>query len=413
MMRVPAVLVACVLFLASACSNNAPLGCDSAAQCPAGHVCLDRKCTQVCQSDDDCVAGTHCDGEKELCVPGSRGADGEPVIESVAGTSSENCVDLSSNPIGACIGTAFAVSGVNLAGASWELVSSEGIGERIALAPVGQQQNNHVVVAPAQDLAEGTYLLVATNGAGTAQATLGLLRGEQGPQGVPGQDGLGGNLLLFDNSTNLTSSTAFAMDRMVVRLAAPTSGAPASLALSDPIINDLCLDDDGCTVTLGATGWVDPSTGRTMEAARMGPRCPVSMTLIGGKRHWTVGTSCIQWHATWGADGSGSPVWTGASGNPGFYAPYYSNAYGIDGVDDTVAGGAVDDRGHLLNFERACYFSETVPQTGGAPGALQADDTDGFYLIASTPAWGSDNYPPTDQWPPATSGRACVLIIED
>jgi hypothetical protein len=136
----------------------------------------------------------------------------------------------------------------------------------------------------------------------------------------------------------------------------------------------------------------------------------------GTERNWSVSPACVQWFATWDAAG-----WNGDTGDPGFFTPYFSNLVGVDGVDDVAAatGPHPNDTGYVLNYDRACYFSETTP-SASAEGAWNADLDDGFYLVASGAAWDDGNslngiyYPtPDSQWPPAASGRACEMTIED
>ncbi len=425
MIRVAGLLSAgLAVALSAGCKGDDGLSCTASSACPKGHACVKNKCTQVCEHDGDCARGTHCDGE--LCIDGDRG--GAPEITEVRGNSVQSCGHpTTGEDLGSCIGTGFVVLGTGLAGSEWYLVSAQS-GDSIALHAVGTQRNTEVELRPTlppgqDDLEEGSYRLLVSNAAGDDQADVTLLRGEPGlpgTDGIDGEPGLPGGqaaLFLYDNVSDADPAEGLPkqLDRMHLRLDAPTGEAmPATLPIDDERLMALCGDDDGCDVTLGAVGWVERA--RTRKTPRMSMPCRIFIRDVDGERHWGVASACVQWHGTWGATG-----WDGDSGDPGFYTPYFSNLIGVDGVDDIdgVLTDGPDDRGYVLNHERACFFAETTPATS-AEGEWNADNDQGFYLVASGAAWDDGNnangmyYPtPNALWPPAASGRSCEMTVED
>lgn len=412
MMKLGVFAIALVATQLVACSSKAPVGCVSPSECPAGHVCIDNACQQLCDTHESCARGMHC--ESGLCVAGDPG--GAPVIASLGGSSTAPCTDVTGASVGRCIGTGFRVTGHNLFAAQWTLVGGEGQGS-FDLVPSGQTDTGSTLtpsLGGAQDLEGGLYSLFAANAAGTTQVAVQLLEGDagpQGPKGDPGDSGLGAQLYVYDNAT-VPAISERPVERMVVRLNAPVAAAaggpyddPTALPVDDAPFWALCADADGCTLTLGTTGWV--VGGRTMRAPYTGGPCRFFLTTHDGQRHWAVDESCTVFHAL-------KDVSTGCPNGecptlPGFYARYFSARFGIDGDAPTAAS----DTSHLvLNFERTCALAESAPDAT-TPGGYQPDDASGFFLIASSPSWGPSDYPPLASWPPASNGRACVLIVDD
>jgi hypothetical protein len=429
--RVLALLFPALFASLAACSRNAG-GCAVNTDCPDGHVCLSDRCEQICSTDADCVAGRYCDGE--ICIIGRRDS---PVISGVTGNGDANaCLVATGKP---CLGTAFVVTGSNLGGSAFKLVSSlpNGPQYNLTVAPGGRLQDAVVDLVPSISgpvLQEGSYLLTATNAAGSAQAPVDLLKGEKGDKGDPGSianlagddivsaindstttlqilaarvaggGGGGGTRYVYVDST-APITNAVSGNRMVVQVTGSTTAAVTMDLKSTPLAT-LCADFDGCTIRLGVTQWhpygdavTAPTTSEVIAAPLVGAPCHLS---IDGDGNWAVSTACTQWYATWvpGAGPSFDPTWP-ASGNPGFYSPYRSAMWGNDGGD--AYSGVI-----LHNF--ACYLSEAAP-TGSAAG-FEADSAAGLYFTASHPAWAGA-YFQTGYWVPTDSARACILIVED
>ncbi len=413
--RLTGVLAPLAMILFSGCSHRDPLGCTQNADCPNGHVCLSETCEQLCATDEECSAGNFCNGE--ICIPGHRDS---PLISGLTGNGSSTAcqADTSNN----CLGTGIVVTGKNLGGSRFRLVSELPSGPQYDLEPLagGRVQDAVVDLTPAiagPTLVPGRYVLTATNAAGSDQAGVELLKGDPGEitnltgdaaiaainaddtttliradRVAGGGSSGGGTRYIYDNDTT-AQTESLAGDRMVVRLDASASGVQ-SLAIDSARFDALCGDIDGCTLRLAVNGW------QGIEAPLVGAPCHFQMTAT---RSWTVSHACTQWYGTWG-DNAGTPQWATP---PLFYAPYRSAMWGIDGGNDDGAGGHFT--GVVLhNF--ACYLSEAAP-TGSTAGFAE-DDTEGFYLIASHGTWAGSYYP-TSEWPTADSGRGCLLIVDD
>jgi hypothetical protein len=118
----------------------------------------------------------------------------------------------------------------------------------------------------------------------------------------------------------------------------------------------------------------------------------------------------MQWYAKWkdtNADGAPDTI---ANGVTEQYIPFYSGAFGGDGYAGT--GDPPDDTTAVLH-NRACYFAESAPNTTLNNSRLQNDAAKGFYLVASYPAWAGGYWIGDAYWPPASTGRGCLLVIED
>ncbi|MEE8409971.1 MAG: hypothetical protein V3T05_10215, partial [Myxococcota bacterium] len=438
------------------CDGRDPVGCSGNTTCPPGHVCLSRKCEQICGIDADCASGRYCNGE--ICLVGDRG---KPEISDISGKGSpDDCQVATGNP---CLGTAIVVTGANLGGSEFELVPDSATATTIALTTPagGRLQDNLVDLAPVSPdvLREGLYILVATNAAGATQTeAFQLLQGDKGDKGDPGNStaltgaelviiingdssagtidaahvapptgdaiitsinastgvidaarvaggsGGGGTLFKYDNSDTAVPATV-APDKMWVRVTGSTEGV-STLDINHAKLVELCGDEDGCTLSLATTRWgvVNGSGVRidTIAAPLVGAPC--RFFIEPGSGDWAVSTACSQWYGTWDADGSGNPIWNGNAGNAGFYTPYYTATYGTDGVG---GGGAV------VLHNRACYLAESVPDTVANNGQFTADSAPGFHLIASHPSWGGAFYPGDSFWDSADAQRACELIVED
>lgn len=199
--------------------------------------------------------------------------------------------------------------------------------------------------------------------------------------------------------------------KLVIDLAAPTGDSPAFVRIDDDLLEQLCGDKDGCDVMLGVTGW---SFGtRTVNVPYFGPPCRFFLRTVGNQRHWSIAAQCGLTFATFTDQGHES-TWNSEA--PSWFRIYQSGQTGIDGID--TVGPEEDpnsgDRMPVLVLDRACHFSETPPRVNAGKGELWPDSSAGFFLFASTFAWGDKwQYPDPQSWPPRATGRACHLIVED
>lgn len=194
-------------------------------------------------------------------------------------------------------------------------------------------------------------------------------------------------------------------DRMHVRLDAPVTDDPAVIPIDDERFMALCADEDGCKVTLSLVGWINDGEAYPLPSPT--GSCRLFIRVVDAKRYWHLDWSCSRWYVLWSTGEKGGRVWKAQ--DPGFFSPYGSLTYGIDGVDGVKSDG--DDRGHILSVG-GCSLSETPPMKGSKTGQLLPDNSPGFYLIAATAAWLGDSYPAAG-WPTRAPGRACELLVED
>ncbi|MBI5507756.1 MAG: hypothetical protein HY903_03270 [Deltaproteobacteria bacterium] len=426
------------------CGGKTATTCATNTDCPDGHVCLTQKCEQVCTTDQDCSAGRVCNGE--ICISG-QGAG--PTITDVTGSGDgAACQATTGKP---CIGTALVVTGTHLGGSTFQLASKTG-GPTYAMTILegGRNQDTVVDLVPSASgpaLVEDDYTLTAVNAAGTAQAAVNLLKGEQGIKGDKGDKGDPGTItnltgtevitkindaattgkinanrlnitggssggtssIWTDSEASTPTSTATIGNRMQVIVTASTTAVVSKL-VNDTMFTALCGDEDGCTLRLGTTMW------QNVDALQVSAPCHLSLHVNAGAEHWwAVSDGCFQWYGVW-ADtlpagpppGDGVPDWTNP---PGFYAPYRSGAWGVDGDItgiDYDPGAATNAWVVIHNF--ACYLAESAAT--GSAARLAADNNPGFYLVASHPTWAGSYYP-TTKWDSTASGRQCVLIVDD
>ncbi len=493
-------LFACTgLWVASAgCSSKSP-GCVEDNECPSGNVCLERKCEKLCQDDNDCTAGRYCNGA--ICVVGTR--SGTPVIASISGSGSSACVPSTG---GNCVGTHFVVTVSNLGGSEFLLASADGGTDYVMTVPAGGRvQDDRVDLAPqgGGDIVAGDYVLVVSNSAGEDQAGVSLLKGEPGDDAdltgdvivarinastavidadnvtggggamtgdqivnaindsgtsgiisserVAGGSGGGSTLYEYDNSPTATE-TGHSGDRMVVRVDASTTGV-VSQPVDPTRLEELCGDPDGCQISLGTIGWYYVVDGSSWKVPAPYVNAPCRFFLrqnagAGSGDAWSISSSCTQQYVV--CEGSVSPC-----ASERLYIPHYSGQFGSDGF--AGSGNPPDDTLNVIH-NRACYFSEALPDTGlgcicdtttscdpdgasdcacdadcGCPcdttGAcdagcvcdpyciytrLENDTSKGFTLFASHPSWSGPHFWVGDEfWPPGESDRACILIVED
>ncbi len=153
-----------------------------------------------------------------------------------------------------------------------------------------------------------------------------------------------------------TSTYDVSIRRYVVE--APDGGAtPNSVPVDDAMLNQLCADEDGCTITLGMRDWNTPAD-RPGLLATVGPWRFSITAATNGKRNWDLRY----------ADGAGA-------------------VHGEDG------NGTTEPIANALN---GCIFTDGKWQTGVDLG----DQELGLSLLNWHGIWDSPN-------------MVCVLIIED
>ena len=166
-------MITALFFVLTACDRDELVGCTNNTQCPVGHICAGGRCRTVCSTDADCSRGSIC--VDSICEQGVR--DNAPVVSGVVGNGSQSCAD---SPDLRCFADAIVVQGENLLGATFRL-DNQGAGPSFDLNIGAQNENHQVELALPTDLAEGAYLLVAVNGAGSDQLDVQILQGEPGP----------------------------------------------------------------------------------------------------------------------------------------------------------------------------------------------------------------------------------------
>ena len=200
---------------------------------------------------------------------------------------------------------------------------------------------------------------------------------------------------VYDNGT--LSRSAMSGGKMVIRVNGSTSNDPAFNKVDMTRFRDLCGDDDGCQLTLGATGF------RPVNSLPIDQRRRIGEPLIGGpcrffynkkSGEWSLSQSCV---AVFMIMKSTDQGWV--YDRP--YAQYeYSSTFGND---DSLTNGADKDGQSLIimSFKGVCYLTEAAPDISGGKGQLHKDDAGdvstgvGLYLVASTPAWDYPGVYPT------------------
>lgn len=171
MQRLSLVLLASLAASTPGCSGNPPStgGCGGNSECSSGEICDQGSCLTLCANDMQCGAGLVC--ENDICVAGGRVI---PVITAVDGDGTMTCPDANGTH---CLAAGMIINGDNLAGASFSLTPQSGTPVELVV----RDSMETVATVDLPDLAPGDYTLVATNQAGSDQASLTLLQGPPGP----------------------------------------------------------------------------------------------------------------------------------------------------------------------------------------------------------------------------------------
>jgi hypothetical protein len=166
----------CLFIIALAtvgCSNNGASTECRPSSCPAGYVCVDRECRQVCIDDLTCATTDEiCDDG--ICISGTR--SGQPAIWSVDG-------DGSVDPLAAAghtshrIGRNLVINGENLDGVRVTLFDTT---TTYNLEVCSTSESQLVVQMPDRLTSGAEYQLRVAAQAGSCTATLPVLQGEPG-----------------------------------------------------------------------------------------------------------------------------------------------------------------------------------------------------------------------------------------
>jgi hypothetical protein len=420
--------------------------CKATSECPTGEVCNQNSCTKTCDTTTLCPGGYTC--QSGLCTTGSTGS---PVINSVAGMSSQTC-----GANGPCIGGGFVVTGQHLSATAFTLTGPGDNGFKYAMtrSDGGTSDSSATVIPTLQarqsDLQPGTYTLTAVNASGNSSAGLSLLQGEPGPD-LSGNDlisrinsattgkiqgkfldvagggsggGASGTLSSWTDTDGDTASTDTAINVREMQITVTAGADAVSHKINQTDLSTFCGDADGCEVTLGATGFHDTTTATDYQ---------INALLNGGScrffwknNAWTVSENCVAIYKIYTKSADGSSYVDG-----GAYQNYnYANSYGIGGSSPggayTCSAASSTQNGDpdgqpliVMSFKGACYFAESPADTSKpATGCMTADTDADFYLIASSSTWDYPGAFPTktgpdvrDPW--SGAGRTCVLTIRD
>ena len=170
-MKSLSVPLAAWVLLSSACSTHKRQDC-SAEGCPAGQVCTGGACVALCEADLDCPIEQIC--AEQTCQTGRR--SGAPTILGIDG---DGAVDGALGHAAHRVHNRLVIDGDHLAGARVTLDSGSN-----ALQVCEESDTQLIVELPA-DLAVGNHTLSVVTQAGSCNATLPVLQGEQGDPGTP------------------------------------------------------------------------------------------------------------------------------------------------------------------------------------------------------------------------------------
>lgn len=208
-----------VLSATAACKSRTAGSCEDYNDCPAGDVCVDGRCTALCNADSHCGAQACCvDG---VCAPCENGRP--PVILSVDGTGSLQASEALANHH---LVNRLVITGTGLAGGRVSLEAVEPSLGQYTLDHCGDDTDTRIEVALPEVLAaelagrqESRFLLTVANQADACTHAVHIVQGEQGPDG-------------YCDPTDCSSQAfpgASAVDTLAARAVNP-SGAPLEIS---------------------------------------------------------------------------------------------------------------------------------------------------------------------------------------
>jgi len=220
---------------------------------------------------------------------------------------------------------------------------------------------------------------------------------------------------IYDNGA--ISSTSLPGGKMIVRINGSRNAGPVFAKIDMQRLIAMCSDDDGCTLTLGATRFRSKLTGYILDVPLQGAACRF---FYSPSKHWSFSQACV---ATYGLYKYSNDKKQWEYNRP--YQVYeYSNSYGVD--DSYRDSGDPDGQPLIvLSFKGACYLAESAPDVKKGGGYFLPDDPRdenlgaGLFLVASSPSWDHPGaYPPDIEgndviWPADDPLRQCILIVDD
>lgn len=167
--------------LATGCSNSSPRSgdCSGNKDCEAGKICSEGECVELCASDLECDTGQIC--VESTCEAGTRAT---PAVLSIDGDDPARvCPDANGTH---CVLAGILVTGENLGGAAFTLTGSVP-NNPISLEADPTSTDTLAALALPDSIAPGTYMLTATNQAGSGEKALQLIQGPPGPDKTPNE----------------------------------------------------------------------------------------------------------------------------------------------------------------------------------------------------------------------------------
>lgn len=222
------------------------------------------------------------------------------------------------------------------------------------------------------------------------------------------------NLLryIYDNGT--LSRTSLSGGKMVVRVNGSAGTGPVSHPIDMSRFEELCGDEDGCTITLAVTRFLGGETKPYSVTNVPLQGAPCRFFWLPATKEWSLSQYCV---ATFGLY-----KYSDARKAYTYDRAYQIYEYSYDfGKDDSYTSGENPDSNsyQIMSFKGACYLAEAAPDTRRNNGKWLPDDPNqpatgrGLHLVASSPLWDFPGVYPAERWPETDPQRACVLIVED
>ncbi|MCK5688474.1 hypothetical protein KAI87_04345, partial [Myxococcota bacterium] len=240
-------------FLITGCSSGAGssnLDCESNSDCDPGEVCVDGGCNHLCNSDSQCASDMTC--IQGVCQECSNCRE-VPSVYSIDGTGSPDGGTHADNHLT----NALLINGTNLAGSS--VVLSGGDYQSLELEHCTLSTDTQLLVQVPENFTEGSYTLHIANQAGSCDASITVLQGEEGLAGSYEIGTSSGTVAAGDDNRFHTPYTDTMAQTAMGALAAdnPLNHAaytdtetllairnnPLNIVLSDNIITDWAFND--------------------------------------------------------------------------------------------------------------------------------------------------------------------------
>jgi hypothetical protein len=171
----------------SSCTNGKPGSspeCTNSDECAPGSICVSGHCRTLCDSDGDCTAGLECNDDG-VCVPSANAGKG-PIVTRVDGDGSlDAAAPTTPNKADHRVRRIVTLDGQNLADTTVTL-TSESVSQVLEVCQTG---TNRIKVVLPVGVQPGSYLLTVASQAGSCDASLTVLQGEDGAAGATGPQG--------------------------------------------------------------------------------------------------------------------------------------------------------------------------------------------------------------------------------